>query len=135
VLDAAILLFALRAVRRAGALRWWSGVGLALGTLGLWAAVAVAGWHEHAAERFTLVGAFILMFLGPASIGTGGAAGRAFATTCAIAGFVLAHRRHARIPPMLDASVPWGDAAIAFLPPIILTLGQQIIFLLTRLMD
>ena len=135
MLDAAILIFSLRALRRAVVMRWRLGTALAIGMTGLWILVGVVGWREHAAERFSILGAWILALFGPASIGTGGFVGRAGATLCALAGLVAAHRRHVSIPPMLDASVPWADAAVAFVPPLALTFGQQAIFLLGRMMD
>ena len=29
----------------------------------------------------------------------------------------------------------WGDAAVAFVPPLVLTLGQQVLFLIPRVLD
>lgn len=116
-------------------MRWWPGAALALLTFGAWSWVAVAGWREHALERFDVFrGLLMVLFFGPTAAGTGGAPGMALATAAALAGFVLANRVAARTPPMREAYRRWSDAALAFLAPLLLTLAPQALFALAWLL-
>lgn len=135
MLDAAVLFFSLCALRRVLALRWRPGVALALLTFGAWSWVAVAGWREHALERFDVFrGLLMMLFFGPTTAGTGGAPVMALATAAALTGFVLANREASRTPPMRESYRQWSDTALAFLAPLLLTLAPQSLFALACLL-
>ena len=146
MVDLAIVIFALRAILSAARLRWGGGVGCAVAALAVWLFLVFTGLHGREAEQWGIDGGWMLLLLGPSAMG-GLSADLPLATvigrhamlvrvvgaSLALFGFVSGMRHAGRHSPISDESVHWNRGALAFLPVLLLTAGEVVVFIISSL--
>lgn len=146
MIDLAIVLFAVRAGVTAVRLRWVGGVGLSVAALAVWLLLVITGWYGHGAEHWGIDGAWMLLLLGPSAtvgpsallplaavVGRRAMLVRVMSASLALLGFAAGMRRASRHSPISDESVRWNRSALAFLPVLLLTAGEIIVFVIVNL--